>query len=199
MDLLLCISYTGSPRREEHETWKEALKNNPAKIGDKPACYPEETGCEVQFCICISKMFVFLKNVKYQISFLKNNSPSSLLPHCYTLQNKYYPVHMLLFTYLSIFDAISQHKFQFCHLKILIVVNQNRKCVIKTFQKLITLYFYTLSLELCISKNEINYMFVQCPIQSDRPLNNILLAMNTDYIHNHIERVFVYIMRYMQQ
>lgn len=194
MDLLLFLSYTGSQKREEREIWKEAFKNNAAKIGDKSTCYPGETGCEVQFCIFISKMFVFLKNVKYQIFFLKNNSPSSLLPHCYTLYNKYYPAHMLLFTQLSIFDAVSQHKFQFCHLKILIVVNQNRKCVIKTFQKLITLYFYTLILELCISKNEINYMFVQCAIQSDRPLNTILLAMNTDYMHNHVERMFIYIM-----
>lgn len=48
------------------------------------------------------------------------------------------------------------------------------------FKKLITLYFYTLGLELSIAKNEINYMFVQCPIQSDRPLNNILREMNAD-------------------
>lgn len=73
--LIPFLSFTVTQTREEHEAWKEALQKNPARTANQPACFPEETGCKVQFCVCISKMFVFLKSVKYQISFLENNSP----------------------------------------------------------------------------------------------------------------------------
>lgn len=33
----------------------EAFENNPARIDNKPACHPEETGCKVQSYVCISK------------------------------------------------------------------------------------------------------------------------------------------------
>jgi len=33
----------------------EAFENNPTRTDDQPACYPEEIGCKVEFCVCISK------------------------------------------------------------------------------------------------------------------------------------------------